>query len=55
MDYLRYTEAVLSVLLSKFHFALTEKEIAWEMNDVTVPVVKGHPGKPMMPLNVIPL
>ena len=56
MDWLKYTEVVLSVLLSKFRFALpSEKEIVWEMNDVSVPIVKGHPGKPMMPLNVIPL
>jgi len=48
-------KVVLSVLLSQFRFALSEKEIVWEMSNLSVPVEKGHPGKPKMPLNLISL
>jgi hypothetical protein len=48
-------EAVLSLLLSKFQFALSGKEIVWEMSGIAVPTVKGRPGIPTMPLKVIPL
>jgi hypothetical protein len=48
-------EAVLSLLLSKFQFALSDKEIVWEMGGVAIPTVKGRPGIPTMPLKVIPL
>lgn len=46
-------EVVLSVLLSSFRFAPSEKEIVWEMSGLSVPTEKGHPGEPKMPLNVI--
>jgi hypothetical protein len=49
------TEAVLSLLLSKFQFALSDKEIIWEMGVIAIPTVKGRPGIPTMPLKVIPL
>lgn len=46
-------KVVLSVLLSSFRFAPSEKEIVWEMSGLSVPTEKGHPGEPKMPLNVI--
>jgi hypothetical protein len=49
------TEVVLSVLLSKFRFALSEKEIVWEMSNITIPTEMGHPGVSRMPMTVIPL
>jgi hypothetical protein len=54
-DKYRCIEVVLSVLLSNFRFAPSEKEIVWEMSNLSVPIEKGHPGKPSMPLMVIPL
>jgi hypothetical protein len=49
------TEAVLSLLLSKFQFALSDKEIIWEMSGIAIPTLKGRSGIPTMPLKVIPL
>ncbi|KAF8237919.1 cytochrome P450 [Tricholoma matsutake] len=48
-------KVVLSVLLSKFRFALSDKEIVWEMSFISVPTIKGHPQIPTMPLRVTPL
>ena len=49
------TEVVLSLLLSKFQVALSDKEIVWEMSGIAVPTVMGRSGSPTMPLVVIPL
>jgi hypothetical protein len=49
------TEVVLSVLLSKFKFEMSDKEIVWEMSDLSVPTVKGQQGIRQMPLKIIPL
>jgi len=46
---------VLTVLLSKFRFAPSGKEIVWEMSNLSVPAEKGHPGETKMPMKVIPL
>jgi len=48
-------EVVLSVLLSKFRFALAEKDIVWEMSAISVPTEKEHPGCPKLPLKVTAL
>jgi hypothetical protein len=48
------TEVVLSLLLSKFQFALSD-EIVWVMNAITAPTVKGKPDSPALPLKVVPL
>ncbi|KAF8237924.1 cytochrome P450 [Tricholoma matsutake] len=48
-------KVVLSVLLSKFRFALSDKEIVWEMSTISAPTIKGHPQVPAMPLRVVPL
>lgn len=48
-------KVVLSVLLSKFRFALTEKEIVWEMSAISIPTEKEYPGCPKLPMKVIPL
>jgi hypothetical protein len=48
------TEVVLSLLLSKFQFALSD-EIVWVMNAITAPTIKGRADSPAMPLKVIPL
>jgi hypothetical protein len=49
------TEVVLSVLLSKFRFAPSEKEIIWEMHGLTRPTEKGHSHVARLPLRVIAL
>ena len=49
------TEVVLSVLLSKFSFATSGKEVNWNMNDLATPNQKGDATTPTMPLTVIPL
>ena len=54
-DITKKTEVVLSVLLSKFRFALSDKEIAWGMNDLATPGEKGQGMTPTMPLKIIPL
>ena len=51
----RLTEVVLSLLLSKFQFALSDKQIVWEMGTIATPAIKGKLGIPMMPMKVIPL
>lgn len=48
-------KVVLSLLLSKYRFALSDKEIVWEMSGVTSPTVKGRSRNPMMPIKVIRL
>lgn len=45
-------KVVLSHLLSRFQFALSDKEISWEMSGVSAPTEKGQPGIPRMPLKV---
>jgi hypothetical protein len=45
----------MSVLLSKFRFELSDKEIVWEMSDISMPAVKGQPRVRQMPLKVTPL
>jgi hypothetical protein len=49
------TEVVLSLLLSKFRFAPSEKEIIWEMHGLTSPTEKGHSRVARLPLKIIPL
>lgn len=49
------TEVVLSLLFSKFQFAMTDKEIVWELNAIAAPTTKEKPGEPMMPLKLTPL
>lgn len=48
-------EVVLSVLLSKFRLVPSEKEIVWEMSNISVPTEKGHPGESKMPIKIFPL
>ena len=45
-------EVVLSILLSTFSFAPSDKEIVWEMGPVSLPTEKGFPGKATLPLKV---
>lgn len=47
-----FTEVVLSVLLSKFRFAPSEKEIVWEMTHISAPIEKGYPGKPKLSMKI---
>jgi len=47
------TEVVLSVLLSKFRFASSGKEIAWAMYDLATPGEKGDGMTPAMPMKII--
>jgi hypothetical protein len=39
-------EVALSLLLSKFQFALSD-EIIWVMNPITAPTIKGSPALPL--------
>lgn len=48
-------KVVLSVLLSKFRLVPSEKEIVWEMSNISVPTEKGHPGESKMPIKIFPL
>jgi hypothetical protein len=50
-----FAEVVLSLLLPKFQFALSDKNIIWKMGGIVIPVIKGGSGIPTMPLKVIPL
>ncbi|KAJ6544798.1 cytochrome P450 [Mycena vulgaris] len=43
------SEVVLSLLVERFKFSLSDKDIAWEMSSVAVPVVNN---KPQLPLKV---
>lgn len=45
-------KVVLSVLLSKFRFAPSEKEIVWEMTHISAPIEKGYPGKPKLSMKI---
>lgn len=46
------TEVVLSVLLSRFRFSPSEKDIVWEMSTISIPTIKGHPRCPQLPLKI---
>ena len=45
------TEVILSLLLTKFTFELTDKRIVWNLSGVRFPSVEGST-KPCMPLRV---
>jgi hypothetical protein len=45
-------EVVLCLLLSRFRFTPSEKEVIWEMTGVARPTEKGHPGVARLPLKV---
>jgi hypothetical protein len=46
------TEVVLSLMLSKFRFTPSEKDIVWEMSGISIPTEKGRPRKATLPLMV---
>ncbi|KAF5343004.1 hypothetical protein D9758_013695 [Tetrapyrgos nigripes] len=43
-------KAVLSMLLARFRFSLSKKEIFWQMNEIVNPVVVGEGNNPKLPL-----
>lgn len=45
-------KVVLSVLLSRFRFSPSEKDIVWEMSTISIPTIKGHPRCPQLPLKI---
>ena len=45
-------ELVLSILLDKFVFKPSDKEILWDFNGVRKPVVKGDEMSPRLPIRV---
>ena len=45
-------EVVLSVLISKFTFRLSDKEIEWNIGSVMYPTVGKESTKPELPLKV---
>ncbi|KAF5382135.1 hypothetical protein D9615_004306 [Tricholomella constricta] len=45
-------KATMSVLISKFRFALSDKKILWEMGGIVTPSVEGLPGQPQLPIKV---
>jgi len=48
-------KVVLSILLSKLKFEMSDKEILWEMSDLSVPTVKGKEGIRQLPLKITSL
>jgi len=45
-------KVLISVLLSKFRFEMSDKEVVWEMSDISTPAVKGQPRVRQMPLKL---
>lgn len=45
-------KVVLSVLIDHFRFSPGKEEIIWQMGAVTIPTLKGKPGKPALPLKL---
>jgi hypothetical protein len=48
-------EVVLSLLLSKFRFVPSDKEIVWEIGGIAAPTEKGRPHDATLPLKVLSL
>ncbi|KAG6835650.1 hypothetical protein H0H93_016146, partial [Arthromyces matolae] len=45
-------KVILTTLIEHFHFYPYEKEIVWQMTDITTPTVKGSPELPQLPLRM---
>jgi hypothetical protein len=51
-DFAWFPEVILSVLIPKFKFYPSQKEVVWELNNIVQPTLKGQPGVPKLPLVV---
>ncbi|KAG5636862.1 hypothetical protein H0H81_006584 [Sphagnurus paluster] len=45
-------KVVLSVLVDHYRFSPSKEEIIWQMGNISIPTVKGEPGKPVLPIKM---
>ncbi|KAJ7674206.1 hypothetical protein B0H17DRAFT_946774 [Mycena rosella] len=48
----REMKVILSLLVERFRFSLSDKNITWQMSSIAVPVLDKNSTKPQFPLKV---